>query len=222
MDWPLLASIPEDERRHFLATARRRSFARNEVVMHEGDPADSLHLVESGRLAVRVSTPDGSVAMLNVLSRGDYFGELALLRDASNKQRSATVIALEPSVTWCITEGAFRELRTRHPAVDHVVTALLVRRVEELSARLLETLYLGLDRRVYRRLDELARLYAGEDSAAAVSVPLTQDHLAEMVGGTRQSVNQVLQRLATQHVVELGRARVVITDRAALHRKAKL
>jgi CRP-like cAMP-binding protein len=221
MDWPLLASIPEDERRHFLATARRRSFSRNEVVMHEGDPADSLHLVESGRLAVRVSTPDGSVATLNLLSRGDYFGELALLGNASSKRRSATVIALEPSLTWCITEAAFRELRARHPAVDHVVTALLVRRVEELSGRLLETLYLGLDRRVYRRLDELASLYAGEDTSTSVNVPLTQDHLAEMVGGTRQSVNQVLQRLATQHVVELGRARIVITDRALLRQKAQ-
>ena len=56
MDWPLLASLAEDDRRAVLAATRLRRFARGEVVVHEGDPADSLHLVESGRLAVRVST----------------------------------------------------------------------------------------------------------------------------------------------------------------------
>ena len=43
----------------------------------EGDPADSLHLVESGHLAVRASLPSGAAATFNILGSGDYFGELA-------------------------------------------------------------------------------------------------------------------------------------------------
>jgi CRP/FNR family cyclic AMP-dependent transcriptional regulator len=45
-----------------------------------GDPADALHLVESGHLAVRVGLVSGSTAALNILGAGDYFGEMALLR----------------------------------------------------------------------------------------------------------------------------------------------
>ena len=80
-------------------------------------------------------------------------------------------------------------------------------------------MYDGLDRRVHRRLAELAELYS-DGRSGAVSVPLTQELLAELVGGTRPSVNQVLQRLAAQGMVELGRSRITVLDRAALARKA--
>ena len=56
MQFALLDGLDERERRELLATARRRRFGRREVVFHEGDPGDSVHLVVSGHLAVRVTT----------------------------------------------------------------------------------------------------------------------------------------------------------------------
>lgn len=213
MDWPLLASLPEAERDRLLATTRQRRFARGETLVSEGDPGESLHLVESGRLAVRVTTAEGDVATLNVLGPGDYFGELSLL-DARPPRRSASVVALEAATTRSLSASGFRELRHRHRAAEQLLLVLLARRVEELSARLLEATYDGLDRRVHRRLHELTRLYA--EGPGPATIPFTQELLAELVGGTRPSVNQVLQRLVGDGVVELGRGRVVVTDRAAL------
>ena len=221
MDWPLLASLAQEDRRRVLSTARRRRYARGEVLVHEGDPSDSLHLVADGRLAIRVSTADGDTAMLNVLGAGDFFGEVSLL-DARGAVRSATVVALEPAETLAISAAAFTELRSRHPAVGELVLVLMARRVEDLSAKLLEAMYDGLDRRVYRRLVDLARLYAdGPTHRGPVVVPLTQEHLAELVGGTRPSVNQVLQRLVGRGAVELGRGRLTVLDRATLVRLAR-
>ncbi|GAA1154073.1 Crp/Fnr family transcriptional regulator [Nocardioides aquiterrae] len=214
MEWSLLASLDEDERRRVLAAARRRSYGRGEVLVNDGDPSDSLHLVASGRLAVRVSTSDGENATINLLGPGDYFGELSLL-EGSPPVRSATIVALEPAETLSLSAAEFRELRRRHPAANQLLLSLMARRVEELSARLLEAMYDGLDRRVHRRLAELAELY-DDGRPGAVVVPLTQEHLAELVGGTRPSVNQVLQRLAADGIVELGRGRVTVLDRDRL------
>ncbi|MBB6629336.1 Crp/Fnr family transcriptional regulator [Nocardioides sp. KIGAM211] len=216
-EWSLLASLDEAQRSEVLATTRRRTFAKGEVLVHEGDPSDSLHLVASGRVAVRVSSPHGDNVTLNVLGPGDYFGELSLL-DGNAPVRSATVVALEPAETRSLSATAFHELRRRHRGAEQLLLTLMARRVEDLSARLLEALYDGLDRRVYRRLRELARMYA--DGPGAVTIPLTQEHLSELVGGTRPSVNQVLQRLAGDGIVELGRGRIVVLDRARLDRKA--
>lgn len=219
MEWQLLASLEDDERRLVLAAARPRRYARGAVVVHEGEPAESLHLVASGRLAVRVTTPDGENATLNVLGPGDYFGELSLL-DGRTPVRSASVVALEPAETRTLSATAFRELRRRHRAADQLLLVLLARRVEELSGRLVEAMYDALDRRVSRRLADLARVY-DEGAGRAVTVPLTQEHLAELVGGTRPSVNQVLQRLAAEGVVALGRGRITIVDPQALARLAR-
>jgi CRP-like cAMP-binding protein len=218
MNWPLLASLTEDERRAVLSATRIRRFDRGEVVVHEGDPADSLHLIESGRLAVRVTTPNGERATLNIIGPGEYFGELSLL-DGRQPTRSASIVALEPAVTRSLPASAFRELRERHPGAQHLVLTLMARRVQELSARVVEAMYDGLDRRTHRRLQDLVQLYA-ESPTGPVSVPLTQETLAELVGGTRPSVNQVLQRLVAQGIVTLGRGRVVVNDRAGLARKA--
>jgi len=218
VSWPLLATLTEDERREVLALARRRRFARNEVLCHEGDPADSLHLVARGRLSVRVSLDSGDSAMINVLGPGAYFGELALL--SSNGRRTATISALEGAETLVIDTAAFQRLRARNPAFERTISALLGHRVEELSRRLLESMYLGLDRRLSQRLLELRAEYANGDDSATVAVPLTQTQLADLVGGTRPSVNQALQRLVDQGVVSVSRGRVEVLDVRKLRAKA--
>lgn len=216
MEWPLLAGLSDLERRDVLAAARRRRFARNEVVCHAGDPADSIHLVTSGHLSVRVTLASGDTALINILGPGGYFGELALLR--ADGHRTATVTALEPAETLVLASSAFHQLCERHPEVERSMTALLADRVEELSQRLLESMYVGLDRRLYRRLCDLADQYAVGDGP--VSIPFTQSQLADLAGGTRPSVNQALQRLVDQQIVTVGRGRVDVLDRARLAARA--
>ena len=65
--WPVLGSIPEAQLRDLLSVARRRRFSRHEVVFHEGDPGDSVHLIDQGRVALRVTTPAGDTVTLRIL-----------------------------------------------------------------------------------------------------------------------------------------------------------
>ena len=220
MEFSLLASLPSDARASLLASARRRTFERREVVVHEGDPADSLHLVHSGRLAAQVSMPSGQVAMLRLITPGEYFGEISLLEQADHR-RSATIIALEPAETWSIASPAFHALRERHPEVQRLVLTALAERVDDLSRRLLEAMYEGLDRRVYRQLVYLCDVYAPAATSSSVTIPLTQETLAEFVGGTRPSVNAVLRRLQERGLIELTRGRIVVRDRAGLSARVR-
>lgn len=224
MDWPLLDALPAGEREPLLAGTRRRRYARGEAVVREGDLADSLHLVESGRFAVRVDTAAGDTAMLNVLGPGDWFGELSLL-DGAAPVRTASVQALEQGSTRSLSAVAFARLRREHPAAGELLLALMAQRIEQLSGRLVEVMYDGLDRRVFRRLVELVRTYQDSPgpgpAAEPVLVPLTQEQLAELVGGTRPSVNQVLRHLVREGVVELGRGRIVVLRPAELARRLR-
>ena len=72
------------------------------------------------------------------------------------------------------------------------------------------------------RLTALTVTFSTDSSPAAkpVTIPLTQDELAELVGGTRPSVNQVLRRFVDEGMLELSRGRIVVTDAAALRRAA--
>jgi CRP/FNR family transcriptional regulator, cyclic AMP receptor protein len=214
VQWTLLAGLEPRELREFVSLGRSREFGRREIICHAGDPADALHLVEAGHLAVRVGLSSGANATLNILGPGQYFGELALLNP--NRRRTATVVALEPSRTLAIAGSAFDALRAKNPAVERALSTILADRVDTLSQRLVHTMYDGLDRRVLLRLVELASSY-GQDGRTA-TIPLSQTELADLVGATRPSVNQVLQRLASEHVIVLGRARIDVVDAEALER----
>jgi len=201
MEWELFSEVPQDAVRAVLTIARRRTFSRGEVVFHRGDPGNALHLISSGRFAVRITTPLGDTATLNVRGRGDAFGELALLSE--EPERSATVQALEDAETRSVLRDDFERLRREHPSVDAILVAILAERVRRLSVQLTEAYYLSADERVVRRLADLAELYEG-------SVPLPQEVLAELAGTSRATVNRVVRGLEKRGVVRLGRARIEI------------
>jgi CRP-like cAMP-binding protein len=154
--------------------------------------------------------------MLSVRGPGDAFGELALL--GREPVRSATVSALEPAETYSIYGGDFERLRHEHPIVNDVLIAILTDRLRRLSDQLLEAYYVPADRRVLRRVYELAELY--RHGEAQVEVPLTQEEIAELAGTSRATVNRVLREAERLGTVELRRGRTAVLDLGELARRA--
>lgn len=213
----MLQSLPDPDAKLLLRAGKVNTYARREVLVHEGDVADSFHIVLDGRAAVQVTTPAGERAIVNILGPDDHFGEVSLLgRD--DPRRTASIVALEAVRTLSIPAGVFRDLRDRNPRLEHLVSGILARRVDELSAQVVEAMYDSLERRVVRRLSGLATIYRA--SSPVVTIPLTQDELSQLVGGTRPSVNQVLRRLADDGLVEVRRGRILVHDVAALEKVA--
>ncbi len=216
MEWPLLADVPPDDLRQVLSIARRRTFARHEVVFHRGDPADTLHLVVTGRFGVTITTPLGDTALLAVHGQGGTFGELALA--APGAVRSATVAALEPGETRSVLRDDFARLQQRYPGVNTVLVAILAEQVRHANERMVEAHYIDAETRVRRRVCELAEIYGG----GAATIPLTQEDLAGMAGTSRATVNRVLRQDAALGLVELKRGRTVVLRPEELRRRARI
>ncbi|MFN2503357.1 MAG: Crp/Fnr family transcriptional regulator [Acidimicrobiales bacterium] len=212
MEWQLLKGLSDTDVRRVLASARRRRFSKGEVLFHEGDPAASIHLVDRGRVAVRISTPLGDVVTVDLLGPGDALGELALL--APDIRRGATAVALEPTETLSLDESVFSALRRDDPSVTEVLVQMLAERVRLLDARLMEALYLPAETRLLRRLIDLGRTYGD-------TIPLTQEDIAGLAGTTRATVNRVLRREEKAGTVALARGRVTLVDHEALARRAR-
>jgi CRP/FNR family transcriptional regulator, cyclic AMP receptor protein len=218
VEWLLLADVPAEDVRQVLQIARRRTFGRGEVVFHRDDPADSLHLIVKGRFAVRITTPLGDTTLLAVHGPGEAFGELALL--SSEARRSATVAALEDAETRSIYRDDFARLQRRHPGVNSVLVALLAEQVRRMDEQIVEAHYVDADTRVRRRLLELARLY-GRDQETEVTIPLTQEELAEMAGTSRATVNRVLREEEKRGVIELRRGKTRLLDLPQLRKRIR-
>ena len=212
MEWRLLEGVPGEDVRQLLSVARRRTFRKGEVVFHRGDPADSLHLISKGRFKVQVMTPLGEPATIAIRGPGDSFGEMAIAGEGA--KRSATIEALEEAETFCVIDAEFLRVRRQHPGIDRLVIDFLANEVRMLNERLLEALYVPVEKRVLRRLAELVELYSSGDGE--VVIPLTQEELAGLAGTTRATVNQVLRAEQERGTLSLGRGRTIVPDPSAL------
>ncbi len=196
---------------------RKRRFRRNEIIFHQGDPGDALHVVSTGAVKIVLPSPDGEEAIIATLRNGDFFGELALLDGAP---RSATAVAIEASETWSLPRDAFRELLDRDAALRDALLAGLARELRRLTSQVEELHFLDLAGRLAMRLARLARDADAGSRDVRLDWPFTQSDLASMIGGTRQSVNKLLADLVARDLIVIERDSLIVRDIDALEREA--
>ncbi|MCA1568744.1 MAG: Crp/Fnr family transcriptional regulator [Chloroflexi bacterium] len=214
----LFAHVDDEGLRQLAGLMRPRRFRRNEVIFHQGDVGDSLHIVVDGGVKIVLPSPAGDEAIIASLKPGDFFGELALL---DGSPRSTTATALEPTETLALPRDQFLRLL---PEDSRLVTALLralAGELRRLTGHVEELHFLDLAGRLSMRLVRLAR---DADPMASGRIeldwPFTQSDLAAMIGGTRQSVNKLLSGLVDGGLLKIEHETLVISDLAALEARS--
>ena len=215
---PLFAPCPDPVLAELGSRLRHRHFRRNEVVFHQGDPGDALHIITGGSVKIVLPSPEGEEAIIATLHAGDFFGELALL---DGEPRSATATAIEPTETMTLPRDVFRELLDRHPSLRDALFAAVTGQLRRLTKHVEELHFLDLAGRLAARLARLAR-QASPTGRGPISLdwPWTQSDLASMIGGTRQSVNRLLAGLIDDGLVTIEHERLIVSDLDALERRA--
>jgi len=216
---PLFEPCPEGVLIEVGRRLRHRHFRRNEVVFHQGDPGDALHVITDGAVKIVLPSPEGDEAIIATLRPGDFFGELALL---DGQPRSATATAVEPTETLSLPRDVFRELVDHHPELRDALFAALAMQLRRLTKHVEELHFLDLAGRLAARLARLGRqALPGGVGPIELDWPYTQSDLAAMIGGTRQSVNRLLAELIDDGLVQLDHERLVVADLDALERRAE-
>ena len=216
MEWALLRGLSEKAVNEVLSLGRSRRFAKKEVVWHEGDRAEFIHLIRTGRIAVRGMTSLGEIVTVIVFGPGDAAALVGAA--ATDPYFTTSGVALEPTETVAIRVDEFDEVRRRLPAVNEAVVHFLADRTLGLAQQLVEALYVPADVRVLKRLLVLCDVYDEGDDR--VVIPLTQEDLAGLAGVTRPTVNRVLKKEEARGTLKLSRGSLTILDRQSLAARA--
>ncbi len=205
----VLRGLPPDELEELATTMQRRTYRRGEVVFHQGDRGESLHVICQGRLKIVLPGASGAEVVLTILGPGDLFGDLALL---DGGPRSASVVTLEPVETAVLSREDFRRLVHRSPTAVDGLLAGLAQTIRRISDQVGDLVFLHLHGRLAKKLLELAEAHGRPtDGAIEIEVPLTQEDLASLIGATRQRVNKLLGFYADRGaIVRRGRRLVIL------------
>ena len=193
-----------------------RQFRKAQPLFHQGDPGNALFVVVDGSVVVYVTSENGDRMVLTTLGPGDLVGEIALLDEGT---RSASAEALEQTTTLALSRAAFLGTLRDNPAlVDALLRSMgaLVRRLSEQAS---DFVFLDLPGRVAKAV---VRLVDDSPGGPPVEVSVTQSRLADMAGGSRQSVNQILQNFAARGMLEVQGRGLLVTRPDLLRRRAGL
>lgn len=170
-----------------------------DVLFREGDAADAMYLLLSGRLKVFASNDGGREVVYNELAPGELFGEMLL----DGGLRSASVRALETCDCLVIAGGDVHGLLHAHPEFAEVLVLKLIARLRRATRTIRAMALEGVYERVAALLEQVA---VGSDGQPQVPRTFTQIEIARRVGASREMVNQVLRDLVRGGFIHKDRA----------------
>jgi CRP-like cAMP-binding protein len=124
----LFSGLPSDQLASITAMFKAKHYAMGSKLFSEGEAGDTFFLIADGKVEVNQAGPHGEKLVLNVLSSGDHFGEMALLE---NKPRSATVVALMPTTVFVMERAKFLKLTEESPSIQENLEHTLLERKQQ-------------------------------------------------------------------------------------------
>jgi CRP/FNR family transcriptional regulator, cyclic AMP receptor protein len=214
----LFGGLSADERAAVVARARIRTVNAEETIFAIGSPGDQMMALLRGTVRISVPSSEGRELLLAIIRPGEVFGELAVL---DGKERSADAIAESPCTLAILDRHDILSFFERNPSAWPKLVKVLCQRLRHTDQVFAEVALLQLPAKLAKsmlRLLDLDRTLAPRKRPV---IHYSQRDLANMVGGTRESVNRCLRNWQRNGIVQITEGSIIITNRPALEQMAE-
>ncbi len=186
---PRLSTTPKFDAKAFLSSVGTGKtvvkYARKKTVFRQGDPADAVYYIESGKVQLAVVSEHGKQAVVGILTAGDFLGEGCL---AGQPLHIASAITFAESTVFKIEKQTMIRVLQAEPTLSEMFMAFLLSRNIQFEADLIDQLFNSSERRLARMLLLLANF--GKEGKLETVIPrISQEILAAKVGTTRSRIN---------------------------------
>ena len=195
-------------------------FRKGTYLCHQGDPAEDVFFLVSGRVEVSSIAPTGTRVLHATVDTPQFLGELGVFGDLP---RSADLLTLDESDVWTGPGEHFLGFVVAQPAAAREVLAALARQVQESQAFVDDLLFLDLRGRVAKRLLQMGTPSLAELPVDGTTIPpVTHADLASLCGGSRENVSRILSDLQRRGLIRRDGHRYVLRKVAALAKLAEI
>jgi CRP/FNR family transcriptional regulator, cyclic AMP receptor protein len=212
----LFGKLSASEIDSLISYARVERYAVGREIFAKGSPGHSLMAVLQGSIKISSLSNDGKEIVFAIYNAGEIFGEIGVL---DGEERSADATAMTDCELLVLNRRDFLRVLENRADLCMILLRILCRRLRQTSEQVEDVMFRHLESRVAKALLQLAES-VGLHGLQSVSVELhvSQRELGNMAGGSRESVNKILQNWHRQGLIDLGKASVLIRDLEALRR----
>lgn len=184
-----------NELKKIIQERRSRVFKKNQVIYYDGDKANGVYLVVSGKIKTIRLAEDGRELMTGIIGSEEYLGVNALL---SNEAYTDTATALEDSVIVLIPKDQLEQLLNMYPEVAREFIKLLANDVREKEDQLMQLAYHSVRKRMAETMIRLHR----QHGASSEGFKITREDLAAMAGMATETVSRTLSDFKEEGLIE--------------------
>lgn len=196
-------------------------YRRGEVIFREGEPAERLFLIERGRVKLTITSPGGQELLIAVLGRGQLFGELAVI---DRGPRAMNARAMEDGCVHALGSDVFWTMLEGHPALSRRLLELMARRLRRADQASQDLIFFDAPTRLARRFLDLAEEHGEPVNGGEVlriTVRVTQEEVAQMIGVTRASANRLIGSFAGRGWIDWNDGHPIILEPESLLRRTR-
>ncbi len=192
----------------FLEHCHRRRYPAKSVIIYAGDKPDVLYHIVEGSVSVLIEDTDGREIVLAYLNPGDFFGEMGLFEEQTN--RSAWVRTRTQCELAEISYERFRQVAEQDPSILFALAAQMATRLRKTSRKVGDLAFLDVTGRVARTLLELCKEPDAMTHPDGMQIRITRQEIGRIVGCSREMVGRVLKALEEQELISVKGKTIVV------------
>lgn len=213
------SSLSPSLRHDILRCAYVKRYQDGDLIAARGDPPEAWVACAKGAVRVSSTTLTGKLITLTYVEPGIWFGDTAMF---DGERRTHDCYAHGATTLLCVARADFQKILAQHPELYEALLRLHARRLRLMFDQLEDLSTLPLRGRLAKQLAHLARSYGqpslSTDDEIRISLQLAQEELAQLLGASRQRVNQELKTMEREGVLRVEPTGLVVRDRATLLR----
>jgi CRP-like cAMP-binding protein len=202
----LLRHLEPEARKRIVGYARTKRYAAGETIFLKGSAGTGMMAVLRGEVRISAPSRQGKEIVLNVIHSGEVFGEIALL---DGRERTADATALTECELLVLERRDVMGFLETNPKACLKLLEVLCEKLRRTTEQVEDVVFLQLPNRMAKALLRLTQRDGDR-------VRLSQRELANLVGGTRESMNKYLGEWKRDEVIAIEDGTITVHDRAAL------
>ncbi|MDJ0646936.1 MAG: Crp/Fnr family transcriptional regulator [Flavobacteriaceae bacterium] len=192
------------------------TYKKSDYIYFEEDSANKIYLIDKGKVKIGYYTEDGEEVIKAILTKGEIFGEKALL---GVEKRSEFAQSIDNTTAICpVTKDALFSIMRDNVSVSFKIYKFIGLRIKKLERRLQLLLFKDTKTRLLEFLDELCDDYGyncEETGDMVIHHPYTQKDIATLIGTSRPTLNIIMNELKEQKVINFTRKEIRILAKVA-------
>lgn len=208
---PLFSSLSRKQRNIIQSSCRSINFSKESIILNQGEDSSDLYVILSGKAKVSLINEEGREIILDILSKGDFFGELSLF---DRMPRSATVIATANTDIIMLQRGAFIKIIKENPDITVNLLTVMARRLRNADERIETLAFVDVYGRVAKILIDMAKNKGKPLSDGSIKfVRPTHQVIADQIGASREAVTKAIKSLISRGLIIVSGKEITITPK---------